>query len=41
LTFSRTPAASEINVLKAHVQKHGMPSACRLLFNCNEFLFVD
>jgi hypothetical protein len=24
-----------------HLEKHGLPSVCRVLFNSNEFVFVD
>lgn len=39
--LGRLPTEAEVNRLLAYSEKHGMANACRLLFNCNEFLFVD
>jgi hypothetical protein len=40
-----TPTALEGALREAavadHARKHGLPAACRLLFNLNEFVFVD
>ena len=36
-----TPVPSELDALTAYATKHGLPHACRLLFNTNEFVFVD
>jgi hypothetical protein len=41
LAFGRPPAAGESAALTAYAAKHGLPNLCRLLFNANEFLFVD
>jgi hypothetical protein len=41
LTLSRPPNAMERARLTAHARAHGLASACRVLFNCNEFLFID
>jgi hypothetical protein len=41
LTMGREPTASERAKLTAHARKHGLASACRILFNSNEFMFVD
>lgn len=41
LTMGRSPSASENTKLSAHAKKHGLASACRVLFNSNEFMFVD
>jgi hypothetical protein len=41
LTLSRPPAERERQQLATHAQKHGLASACRVLFNSNEFMFVD
>ncbi|HEV3236720.1 MAG TPA: DUF1549 and DUF1553 domain-containing protein, partial [Gemmataceae bacterium] len=41
LLFSREPLASERDALLEYVKAHGLASACRLLFNANEFVFVD
>ena len=41
LMFGRPPSAGEAEAVVAYAQKHGLAQACRLLFNANEFLFVD
>ena len=41
LAFGREPTAEEQTVLTAVREKHGMAQVCRLLFNLNEFAFVD
>jgi len=41
LALSRSPTSAERTRLAAHAQKHGLPSACRILFNSTEFVFVD
>jgi hypothetical protein len=41
LLFSRQPTESEREVLVEYTRAHGLASACRLLFNANEFVFVD
>jgi hypothetical protein len=41
LAFGRAPSEAERAALVAHVQRHGLANGCRLLFNANEFLFVD
>jgi hypothetical protein len=38
--WGRTPTESERHELDQHARQHGLASACRLLFNSNEFLFV-
>ena len=40
-TTGRPPSPEEAADLVAHSDKHGLPSTCRLLFNLNEFSFVD
>ncbi len=39
--LSRPPSAAEAKLLAEHAEVHGLASVCRLLFNANEFLFVD
>ena len=39
--FGREPAASERAAYGDYAAKHGMANLCRVLFNTNEFLFVD
>lgn len=41
LVWQRRPSASEAAELNAYLKRHGKPSLARLLFNTNEFLFVD
>ncbi len=39
--IGREPSAEESATLAAYADKYGLPNACRLLFNLNEFSFVD
>jgi hypothetical protein len=39
--WTRPPTADETKVFAAYAAKHGLPNLCRVLFNSNEFLFVD
>ena len=39
--WGRPPTADERKLLAAYAAKHGLPNVCRVLFNSNEFLFVD
>lgn len=41
LTLGRSPSPAEAKRLADFADKHGLANACRLLLNCNEFLFVD
>jgi hypothetical protein len=41
LALGRHPAAQEREELTAYARRHGLANACRLLLNCNEFLFID
>ena len=41
LAFGRAPTATETDTLAAYAAKFGWANACRLLFNLNEFAFVD
>jgi len=41
LVWLRNPTASEQQHLEQYVAAHGVPALCRVLFNSNEFLFVD
>jgi hypothetical protein len=40
LALGRPPTAKETAALSAYAARHGTANACRLLLNCNEFLFV-
>ena len=39
--WGRPPTKDERDEMKAYVGKHGLANLCRLLFNSNEFLFVN
>jgi hypothetical protein len=39
--FCREPAADELLAFTAYCDKHGTANFCRLLFNSNEFMFVN
>lgn len=41
LALSRAPTADERQRLITYADKHGLPNACRVLFNSTEFMFVD
>jgi hypothetical protein len=41
LTLGRSPSAGERSALATYARKHGLTNACRLLFNTNEFVFID
>ena len=41
LAFSRQASGQEIEHLLLYRQQHGLANMCRLIFNLNEFLFVD
>jgi hypothetical protein len=41
LALGRPPSPKESTALAAYAKKHGVPNACRLLLNSNEFMFVE
>jgi len=41
LAFQRAPGDAELAALKTYAANHGLANACRLIFNSNEFMFVD
>ncbi len=41
LALGREPTEDELVELSAYAAKHGLPNACRVLLNANEFVFVD
>jgi Protein of unknown function (DUF1553) len=41
LALNRAPTENERTKLVAHTEKHGLASACRVIFNSNEFMFLD
>ncbi|MBI3824133.1 MAG: PSD1 domain-containing protein [Planctomycetes bacterium] len=40
LTMGRPPTQEESELLTAYADRHGLANACRVLVNCNDFLFV-
>jgi hypothetical protein len=41
IAFGRAAGKEELIAAKSYVTKHGLANFCRLLFNTNEFMFVD
>ena len=41
LTLNRQSTERERIKLASHAEQHGLASACRVLFNSNEFMFID
>jgi hypothetical protein len=41
LAYGREPAGDEAQQLAAFVREFGLPALCRVVFNSNEFLYVD
>ena len=41
IAFGRSPSQAERDAVVAYAARHGMPNACRLLLNTNEFVFID
>jgi len=41
LVYGRSPEASELESVLGYANEHGLASACRVMLNTNEFLFVD
>jgi hypothetical protein len=41
LAFSRPPADREARAARSFVAKHGLAELCLVLFNANEFLYID
>jgi hypothetical protein len=41
LTLGRRPARAEAKEMLDYARKHGLANCCRLLFNSNEFMFVN
>ncbi len=40
LTIGRPPTRNEAELLTAYANRHGLANACRVLLNCNDFLFL-
>jgi hypothetical protein len=41
LAFGRKPSAAERELMVPFVEKQGLAPFCRVLFNANEFIFVE
>jgi hypothetical protein len=41
LATTRPPTADELDTLTGYAARHGLPNACRVILNSNEFVFVD
>jgi hypothetical protein len=41
LALARPPRPDEVAEARTFVAKHGLPAFCRVLFNSNEFLYID
>ena len=41
LALGRDPTSKESDVLTRHANQFGLASACRVILNLNEFVFVD
>jgi mono/diheme cytochrome c family protein len=41
LALGRPPSAAEAKAMSGYVREHGLTNLCRLIFNLNEFNFVD
>jgi hypothetical protein len=41
LTLGRSPTADERSSMAEYSKKHGLANTCRVLFNSNEFVFID
>jgi hypothetical protein len=39
--LARAPTRTELSDMKRYVSQHGLANVCRILLNCNEFIFVD
>ena len=41
IALGRGPTEKELEALTAYAEKYGLANACRVVFNLNEFVFVD
>jgi hypothetical protein len=41
MALGRNPSSKERDLMTAYATKHGLAHACRLLWNTNEFVFID
>ena len=41
LALGRAPTSGELSEAVDYARRHGLAGLCRLIFNLNEFVFVD
>ena len=41
MAVSRIPTNAELELLNSYAKKHGLAATCRIIFNLNEFSFID
>jgi hypothetical protein len=41
LAFAREPSEAELVLTSDFVKKNGLPAFCRVLFNLNEFIYLN
>ena len=41
LALSRVPSKDELVLLRSYSEQHGLAATCRIIFNLNEFSFID
>ena len=41
IALGRAPRTDESRMLAVYAETHGLENLCRLIFNSNEFMFVD
>jgi hypothetical protein len=41
LSLGRSPSSDERSALMAYIERHSLANACRVVFNLNEFTFID
>lgn len=41
LALGRPPSSQEAAAMSAYVREHGLTNLCRLIYNLNEFNFID
>ena len=41
MALSRVPSEEELRLLNSYEKKHGLAATCRIIFNLNEFSFID
>jgi hypothetical protein len=41
LAIARPASPREVALLSAYARRHGLAAACRVILNCNEFMFVE